>query len=188
MAAPKRTAFERERDLDRIAELYLQGKTQAEIAIVLASEREYAVTRQTIARDLRTVQERWQASATEKLSAARARELAKIDRLERTYWEAWERSCQARTISSAEECIGAGGLGRGMQRKGIRREEQGGNPAYLAGVLQCIERRCRLLGLDAPDRHEMIYNEPDDFRGESRETLLEIITEQLNIRGPVSAG
>jgi hypothetical protein len=48
------------------------------------------------------------------------------DELERTYWEAWQLS--------------------------LHRD---GNPAYLEGVFRCIDRRCKLLGLDAPNRHEI---------------------------------
>ncbi len=31
-----------------------------------------------------------------------------------------------------------------------RSEQRNGNPAYLSGVQWCIDRRCKLLGLDAP--------------------------------------
>jgi hypothetical protein len=156
MAAPKRSAGERDRDLDRIAELYLQGKTQSEIAASLGKERAYAVTQQTISRDLSAIEARWATASEAKLDAAKAKELAKIDSLERTYWTAWEASCKAKTISSAEESKGGTGKrASSMAKKSVRKEERDGNPAFLAGVLECIQRRCRLLGLDAPEKHNI---------------------------------
>jgi hypothetical protein len=37
----------------------------------------------------------------------------------------------------------------------MEREQRDGNPAFLAGVMSCIERRCKLLGLDAPVKSEL---------------------------------
>jgi hypothetical protein len=36
----------------------------------------------------------------------------------------------------------------------MEREQRDGNPAFLAGVMSCIERRCKLLGLDAPVKQQ----------------------------------
>ena len=33
-----------------------------------------------------------------------------------------------------------------------RREGQSGNPSFLAGVQWCINKRCEILGLDAPKK------------------------------------
>jgi hypothetical protein len=158
MAAPKRTAFQRERDLERIAELYLQGRTQSEIAGTLADERDYEITQQIISRDLQTIQGRWQEAAEASIDAYKARELAKIDTLERTYWQAWDRSCKARTVTSGVESSGEKTSDRNGEetsssmKKAARSEERDGNPAFLAGVMECISKRCKLLGLDAPTK------------------------------------
>jgi hypothetical protein len=37
----------------------------------------------------------------------------------------------------------------------MEKEQRDGNPAFLAGVMSCIERRCKLLGLDAPAKAEL---------------------------------
>ena len=34
----------------------------------------------------------------------------------------------------------------------MEKEQRDGNPAFLQGVLNCIDRRCKLLGIDAPTR------------------------------------
>ena len=126
----RRTKIQRERDLKELARRYLQGEYQADIAADLG------VSQSTISADLKKLQRRWQASALVDLNAAKAQELAKIDNLEREYWEAWTRSCaDAETVvKKAKEAT--------QTIKG-----QAGDPRFLAGVQWCIERRCKLLGL-----------------------------------------
>src|SRR6516164_4206609 len=70
----------------KVASLYLQGKFQDEIA------KEVKVDRGTVSRDLKAVQEEWLKSGVMDLNAAKARELAKIDEIERQAWVAWEQS------------------------------------------------------------------------------------------------
>jgi hypothetical protein len=82
------------------------------------------------------------------LDAVKAKELAKLDRLELTYWRAWERSCSTREIRSVTK---KGEAGTSM----LRTEGRDGNPKFLEGVHKCIERRCVLLGLDAPAKKEV---------------------------------
>src|SRR3990172_1391135 len=94
MATPKRSTFQRERDLEETAGMYLRGETQQAIAEHLNGKYYLAdpLSRQQIAYDLKAIQGRWLKSSLINFTAARARELAKIDNLERTYWDAWERS------------------------------------------------------------------------------------------------
>jgi hypothetical protein len=119
VAAPKRSEDRLEADRATIARRYLQGRTQAEIAA------ELGMTQQMVSYDLQVVRQRWRQSGIRDLDEAKAIELAKLDELERTYWEAWRASVQAAPP---------------------------GTPTYLQGVLGCIDRRVKLLGLDAPER------------------------------------
>jgi hypothetical protein len=50
----------------------------------------------------------------------------------------------------------------------LRKEGQAGSPAFLAGVLTCIERRCAILGLDAPKRFVIDW---DNLTPEQEERL-----------------
>src|SRR5215472_19251006 len=112
MAAKTRAPLERERDLRETTALYLRGLTQAEIAQRLN------VSRQQIGYDLKLLQRRWQESALADFNAKKAAELAKVDELERTYWEAWERSCQAREVTTQEHTQVGGGQADGARLKG----------------------------------------------------------------------
>lgn len=145
MAQPKRTPFEREQDLAKIAQAYLVGKTQAEIAI------EFKVTQQQINYDLKVLQDRWVKSSLIAIDEAKGRELAKLDNLEREYWAAWLDSKKEFRGTTAERTRGKN-FGTKVQ---IKKERRDGDPRYLDGVMSCIERRCKIIGLDAPIKTEL---------------------------------
>ena len=141
MPAKSRGPVQRERDLRETAALYLRGLSQAEIAQRLQ------VSRQQIGYDLKLLQRRWQESALADFHTKKASELAKVDEVERTYWEAWQRSCQAREVTTQEKVQGPKGPANDARLKaGVRKEERDGNPEFLRGVERCIELRCKITG------------------------------------------
>jgi hypothetical protein len=153
MAATKRNKHQRENDLHRISELYLQGLQQAEIAEQLG------VCRQQVTYDLRILQHRWQQSALVNFNEKKALELARIDLLERTYWQAWQESRKPReTTTSTTEKTNDGASAAHAKapplrlKAAMRKEARDGNPAFLEGVQWCINKRCAILGLDAPKK------------------------------------
>ena len=146
MAAPRRTPFEIEQHRHTICSLYLRGMTQAAIAERLG------ITREMVTYDVRQLQIRWRRDTAMDLDAAKTKELARIDELERTYWTAWESSLQDKEVSATMRRQMAAGQ---VDQASIRKEARDGNPAFLAGVLNCIDRRCHLLGLDAPVKVDM---------------------------------
>ena len=142
MAQMKRTPFERERDYERITRWYIRGDTQTEIAARLG------LSQKQISYDLNTIRQRWRKETTFNLDEHKQRELARIDEAEREYWQAWERSKKRKT-KQVREMPGDG------SRFVVERGQCDGNPAFLAGVMACIDRRCKLLGLDAPSKQEL---------------------------------
>jgi len=158
MAANKRTKVQIECDRREIARLYLRGLTQAEIARRLSEDesRPYTLTQQQICYDLGVIREGWRKSALFDFNAAKGQELAQIDVLEFEYWQAWERSLQERkTVERKEVATTEGGEGKGggaRQEMSLYKQEMLGDPRFLSGVRWCIDRRIKLLGLDAPER------------------------------------
>jgi len=157
MAAPKRSRLQAQKDQLEIASLYLQGKTQFEIAEILSKDatRGYTLRQQTISRDLKHIEHAWRHSALIEFNTARARELAKIDNLEREYWKAWERSKTEKKHSEKEKTEGPGlsSQSEGLILKEVTRIQKWeliGDHRFLEGVQWCISKRCELLGLDAP--------------------------------------
>lgn len=80
----KKLAIEKRRQ--QVADLYLQGWSQAAIAQSLQ------VTQYTISEDLKHVRELWRNSAIRDFELARQMELLKLERIEHEAWAAWERS------------------------------------------------------------------------------------------------
>jgi hypothetical protein len=152
MAANKRTSFQREHDLRKVAELYLRGLTQLEIA------QQLSVSRQQIGYDLKVLQRRWHEAGQGDFQAKKVQELAKVDALERIYWQAWDDSKKIReTTTSTTEKSGsqadAGAKQTPLRMKAaLRKEARDGNPEFLKGVQWCITKRCAILGLDAPSQ------------------------------------
>jgi len=151
-----------------VARLYLRGRSQQQIAD------EIGVVRKTVWSDIQEIRKEWQ---EERLSDAEAlinRELAKLDHLEAEAFDAWERSKQdaeRETVTDDPE------KGRITKHVTIG---QTGDPQYLALILRCCERRCKLLGLDAPEKREekidMTVSGPPLSREEMFRTVMERVS------------
>ncbi len=152
---PKRTHFQIENDRQFISDLYLQGLTQAVIAARINAdpEREYTLSQQTISNDIRRIQELWLKSSLRDFNEMKAQELAKVDRLEREYWRGWERSCEDAETTRQEGKLKDGQKGVPPVDKIVKTAKgQAGDPRFLAGVQWCIDKRCKILGIDAPTK------------------------------------
>ena len=145
------------RDRKKIGELYLKGTLQADIAAKLS------IDQSTVSRDIKALFAEWRKSALVDINEAKARELAKIDALELTYWAAWERSCEdAETETRKTKGVikrYEDGDGQFVAERPAEVDKtskgQAGDPRFLQGVQWCIERRCKILGVDAPEKREL---------------------------------
>jgi hypothetical protein len=102
------------------------------------------------------LQKRWQESARALLDEHKARQLARIDHLERVAWEAWERSCEDAETTSAKRVQGRttkeGEPLPDLCTSARVTKGQAGDPRHLERVAWCIEQRCKVLGLHAPTK------------------------------------
>ena len=147
-----RTRTQIERDRKRISELYLKGWLQAEIA------EELHLSQPTVSNDLKAIQKEWLKSTLQDFDKLKARELAKIDNLELVYWEAWERSKdnkKSKTIKLNPRRGQTRATNENITEIKTKDEDLIGDPRFLSGVQWCIDRRCKLLGIDAPEKHEL---------------------------------
>jgi hypothetical protein len=138
-----RTPDQIRRDRAEIARLYLRRLTQAEIGARLG------LSRQQVGYDLSAVRQEWLQSSLADFNARQAEELARIDDLEGEYRAAWEASQRERQTSTTEQTTADDGE---RLRASLRKVEQTGDPRYLAGVQWCVEQRCKILGLHAPQK------------------------------------
>ncbi len=144
MAAPKfRSKLAREVHLAKVGELYLKQIPQYKIAEATG------VSSVQITYDLKRLHEIWQKSALTAVGEVKARELAKIDKLEYEYWEGWLRSQQVREISMAKKRTKAS---TEESEAAMRKEGQVGDPRFLQGVQWCVEQRAQMYGYAMPSK------------------------------------
>lgn len=150
----KRSRQQREADRAMIAALHAQGLSQLEIAQQITAARPYSLSRSQIQFDLQVLTDRWREDSLRDTVMAKAEQLAKLCHLERECWQAWERSKQPAECITVEE-IAVGKEKLPGQKTTTSRKGQAGDPALLGRILDCIDKRCRMLGLDAPTRQEI---------------------------------
>ena len=92
----RRSTAQIARDRRVISNLYMKGWLQSDIA------NELGISDATVSRDLRTLYKRWERSSLVDIDSKKAEELAKIDHLEREYWEAWERKHPPRSFRDGD--------------------------------------------------------------------------------------
>lgn len=145
---PKRSTPEREADFVEIARLYCRGLTHQEIADWLNANRPYRLSRGSISKDVTEIFSRWEQSVKADVERFKLHELGKLDVMEREYWDAWERSkldvtFKSQTTNASDE-----------KHSTVSKTSRDGNPAFLQGVMACIDQRCRILGIYAPTKIE----------------------------------
>ncbi len=156
-AAPKSSRAVRQAHLARVATLYCQGVPNGQIAEL--TDR----TASAITYDVNALLKKWQAEQIEGIDKIKVEQLAKIDVVEADAWDAWKQSRgvhvkRTRKTKSTELTQAARDDAEEFRIKipveeverTRQKEKLAGDPRFLAIVLDCIKRRCDILGLDAP--------------------------------------
>lgn len=155
-AAFHRPAGQRLLDLVREADWYCQGVPVMEIA------RRIGLDQMAIHRDLRQIRTEWANRRDAFFGAHVAEELAKLDQLEKQAWQAWywstqkrksaEREKEAMLTKDGQPVLMANGKGQKFitTNRRVKVQSRDGDPRFLVIVYQCIDRRIKMLGLDAP--------------------------------------
>ncbi len=183
MPAHKRSEIQIEKDREQIAKWYLQGWSQRKIAA------ELGLSKRQIAWDLEAIQNQWHKDTAIALDEHKIKVLAELDELKKEAHKAWERSqvdFKATTISGKTVKVeiidpktGAMHTEEKLRPTGqvVHTETRPGDPRFLDQVNKCIERRCKLLGLDAPAKQEHTGKDggpiliSDQFKGWTKEDI-----------------
>lgn len=105
----------------------------------------------TIKKDVDALFEEWRAERQPTFDEAVIKELQKLDRIESQAWDGWEKSC--RDAEKTIEESGATDKGDFIKsRKEVA--PQSGDPRFLDVILRAMQRRCTILGIDAPKKIE----------------------------------
>ena len=177
-----RTIAQREEDLKDIERYFLRGLSYAAIAEALIEKRHsqgnegYSITREMVTLDCKEVMVRWRESYLKDAGEWFDREMARLDKVEAEYWDAWERSKERKRLMEVEE-IKYGGeslnpnevsqediedeweeqdtLGKRRKKKKVpprvrtKVTDTGseGDVEYLKGVERVIDQRLKILGM-----------------------------------------
>lgn len=149
MSANKRNEYEIQKDDKLISELYLKGYSYRKIAEIIAADtsREYTLSHVQIGHDVKRMLASWKEAREANIDEWVTGELEKLAKLEQTYWEAWEKTVKDWTKVSVKN--GDKG-GQKFSEDTMTDVKMFGDPRYLQGIERCIQKRCELLGLDAP--------------------------------------
>ncbi|MDX9847456.1 MAG: hypothetical protein RBT74_10790 [Tenuifilaceae bacterium] len=152
----RRSKGERERDLNLIAELYTKGRSYREIAFEVNQRNGSSITYQTVSNEVKRLLAEWKETREDIIDHQKFIELEKIDRLERTYWDGYEKSCQPVKKSSTKKKGSVQGV-NDIETVGTE-ETRVGDPRFLDGVKWCIEQRCKIFGINAPQKFDVETN------------------------------
>lgn len=182
----KRTASQREVDLVVEAQLWLGGKSQQEIADTISINRPYDLSRQTISNDLKEIKSRWEQLYLTDYNEHLMKELARIDRLEETYWDSWERSLLPKEEKYTENIQDKSSGKTGVtvpaysRLKATRKEiTSTGDTRYLDGIQWCVEQRCKILGLYKPKTVNVNWRKEAQQAGIDPDKAVDELTEQF---------
>jgi hypothetical protein len=159
----KRSRARREQDIIEVAAMYVRGKSLGEITRYIAENRPYTLSTTMISNDIKVIRSRWLASSMMDFNDAKAKELAKIDLLESTYWEAWTNSLRNKETNVVETITDKTGEKQThaySRTKGKRLVEGSeGNVQFLLGVERCVILRCKILGTFAATKVDINWRE-----------------------------
>lgn len=129
----------------RVSELYLQGLSQSKIG------KEVGVTQQQVSNDLKVLVKQWQENNFEHINAVKAKELDKLNLIEKEAWQAFYNSVGEKRKAITKNGTNSRGS---FEETSEQLEDLTGDPRYMQIILSCIERRCKILGIDAAIKTE----------------------------------
>lgn len=165
-----------------VAAKYLKGWHQQKIA----DHCEVSVA--TICSDLKALHKQWLDRSQQHYDRHMARELAKLDHLEAEAWESYNESKQATEHYQRESQKNTARPGKPLdttKSKGSKILKSAGDSRFLLIVENCIDKRCKILGINAAKRVEVTGADggpikTENVRLEAVQTLLSAIR-QANI-------
>jgi transcriptional regulator with XRE-family HTH domain len=119
----------------KVADMILKGYSQKDIAATLE------INPNTLRWYVHKLTEEWRERGQAAIDVVKARELAKIDLIEKEAWAAWERSQEDTEEETVEHTFTR------SENVKTKRKGQVGDGKFLDVVFKCIEKRLRLFGI-----------------------------------------
>lgn len=169
----KRTKSQIAADRSVIANMMIEGRTSYVIKDHINSIRDgYDLSTSSIIYDMRIIQKQWVASYLQDINVAKAKELARIDRVERAAWDAWEKSKDPARKTEKEkvesEQLDSGDRAFQKHRK-VRAKttemDRDADKEFMKIVQWCVDTRCKILGINAPQRYDISWKKQAEAAG-----------------------
>jgi len=165
--APKRSKFERERDNKICYKMYLQGIPIPQIPKLLKEKTEssYDLTERQIYYDIEKMTNELKKHSVRDVDEEREKLLFENAVLKEEYWEGWRDSKSRKTRTLKKGKLSKLAMAMLESDQQAIKEEMFGDPRFLAGVESCLDRYAKLLGLNKPEKHEILLdpNKLNDF-------------------------
>lgn len=186
-----KTSLEREQYKNRIVEMYVKRKRQGEIAA------ELGISQAAVSQWIRKITKEWRDSRFQNLDQLKFEELHRINAMEAEMYEMWELSKGKKKKTSLKEELGkleietpgVAGSRKNAIPMGYRIQdketEQEGNMEYWHAIEWCVDRRCKLIGLDAERTHKVALTDPTgtkEFGQGAREMLISRLEQMVKNR------
>lgn len=126
---------------------------------------ELGVSVDVVRQDMAIVRQAYLNLATRSYAEQVADEIASINAVEEAAWKAWEKSTEQKVRDKQKLEPAAIADGKGPSQvvaREIVRENQVGDPRFLDIIVQCSDKRTKLLGLAQPSRHIHLNIETTD--------------------------
>lgn len=148
----------RERWKNMAVDLYLKGNSQPKVRELMRDATGgHSFSIVTINKYINDSVREWVEQKNDLISTYKAIELEKINKIEQTAWEAWDRSIGAIvTISSKKEKTDSGGMA--VVHKNEQEKQSPGDPRFLTVMQWCVEQRCKILGMEIQNPGVQIIN------------------------------
>lgn len=165
----KRTFAQREQDIASIGEMCVKGWNYGRIALWFSQNRPYTLSKAQICIDAKKAVAIWQAAAAERIDTIKARDLARLEAIEREAWNAWEdsRKQSRRTLeeeqsepdaeapapaANPEDSKVLAPVLRRLkrQKRSTITENRDGDPRFLQIIFDCIKQRGVITGYSQP--------------------------------------
>lgn len=143
----------------QITALYLKGKSVDEISREMLTLTGAKFGSAAINNVIKRATDQWKESTVNMIESHKSIELQKVNNLEATYWEGWEKSKGLQKARTKTKTAAKSNEKLGLTREETQEKESPGDPRFLTGIQYCIDKRLELLGLvDQPTTAIQINN------------------------------
>lgn len=177
----RRTKGEMEEDKRYLALWYVQGYSQREMCQMISQVRGREYGSGVISGTLKKIREAWIEEYMPPYAEMQAKELARLDKMERELWDAWERSKRDAEAETVEESHESGKDGVYDRNKTVRdRAGRDGDPKFIEQILKVVDKRAKIVGLYQASKVEVDWRkEAEAAIGDGASEMFEEMVEHL---------